>query len=120
MLDFEPKPVKLLFVIVDRGLNNKVTHLLNENEIEYHIAIPGKGTAPKTMQAYFGLGEKEKSIIIGVVEEERVAEILGKFKTELDFDQPNTGIAFTVRIGSLSSMLVLQYITGFLEQREDK
>lgn len=120
MSDFEVKPVKLIFVIVDRNMDKKVTKLFNDHNIEYHVAILGKGTAPTDLKTYFGLGEKEKSVIISIATEEEIANVFNLLNTELHFDQPNTGIAFTVKIGSLSSMLALQYLTGHWENKEDK
>ncbi|HKL74174.1 MAG TPA: hypothetical protein VJ903_04715 [Clostridia bacterium] len=119
MSEFEVKPVKLIIVIVDRNMDKKVTNLFNENNIEYHIALLGKGTAPTDIKTYFGLDEKEKSVIISIAEEQEVKNVFGLLKTELHFDEPNTGIAFTVKIGSLSSMMALQYLTGFLENKEE-
>ncbi len=120
MSEFEMKPVKLIIVIVDRNMDKKVTKLFNDKNIEYHIATPGKGTAPTDTQTYFGLGETEKSVIMSVAEEDEIKIIFELLNSELHFDQPNTGIAFTVRIGSLSSMLALQYLTGFLANKEEK
>jgi nitrogen regulatory protein PII len=119
MSEFQPKPVKMMCVIINRNLDKKVTQLLNENDIEYHLAIPGRGTASTDMQTYLGIGEAEKSVILVIVEEERVNEIFARFQSELNFSAPNTGIAFTIKISSLSNMLALQYITGFLENKEN-
>lgn len=120
MSDFEPKPVKMIIVIIDRNMDKKVTKLFNDNGIEYHIAMPGKGTAPTEMQSYFGLGETEKSVIMSIAKEEEVSNIINLLNTKLGFAEPNTGIAFTVKIGSLSSLLALQFLTGSLEKKEDK
>jgi hypothetical protein len=120
MSEFEIKPVKLIIVIVDRNIDKKVTKLFNDHNIEYHIVMPGKGTAPTDMQTYFGLGEKEKSVIMSIAEEDEIKNIFSLLKSELNFDDPNTGVAFQIKISSLSSMLALQYLTGFLDNREEK
>lgn len=115
----EPKPIKLVIVIINRNLDKKVTELLNDNGIKYHVAMPGKGTASTEIKSYFGLEEKEKTVILSVVEEDKVNGIFTKFKEDLNFGQPDAGIAFTIKISSLSNMLVLQYLTGMLENKED-
>jgi hypothetical protein len=120
MSEYEFKPVKLIFVIVDRNMDKKVTKLFNDHNIEYHIAVPGKGTAPSDMQTYFGLGEKDKSVIMSIAEEEEIKNVFSLLKSELNFDKPNTGVAFQIKISSLSSMLALQYLTGYLDNKEKK
>ena len=104
------KPIKLTIIITDRSRAKKVTKVLNSHGYDYQFATTAKGTAPSDIQAYFGLNEPEKSIVFCPINEDRVEELLDVLKKELHFDEPNTGIAFTIPIGSLSSINILKYL----------
>jgi nitrogen regulatory protein PII-like uncharacterized protein len=106
------KQVKLLITIIDRGKGKKVTSLLNEKDIKYHLIALGYGTAPTFIQEYFGFGETEKDVIMSVVSEEKIKDVLDYLKEQLNIDEPNAGIAFTIPISSLSSMSDLSYLLG--------
>ncbi|NLL56221.1 MAG: hypothetical protein GX242_03300 [Clostridiales bacterium] len=120
MSEFEIKPLKLIVVIVNRNKDKKVIKMFNDHGIDYHIAIPAKGTAPTEMLSYFGLGEKEKTVILSIAEQEKIKIIFKLLKEELDINNPDTGVAFQIRISNLSSMLALKYLTRSLDNKEEK
>lgn len=109
-MDTAIKPIKLTIIITDRSRSKKVTKTLNAHGYDYQFATTAKGTAPSDIQAYFCLNEPEKCIVFCPIAEDRVQELLEVIRNELHFDEPNTGIAFTVPIGSLSSINILKYL----------
>lgn len=116
---FEPKPVKMIVIITDRKNGKRLTKVLNENHIHYHLAAHGRGTAPTEMQAYFGFGEQEKAVVFCVTKEDRQEDVFRVLREEMGFDNPNTGIAFSVPISSVSGMVVLKYLSGMLNFSEE-
>lgn len=106
------KPVKLLIVIIDRRKGKKVTKLLSEKGVKYHLIALGYGTAPNEIQSFFGFGETEKDVIMSVVAEDIIKSTLSYLTEQLNFNEPNSGIAFTIPITSLASISDLSYFLG--------
>ena len=109
-MEINIKPIKLTIIITDRNRDKKVIKALNSHGYDYQFATTAKGTAPSDVQAYFGLNEPEKSIIFCPINEDHVQELMDVLVKELHFNEPNTGIAFTIPIGSLSSINILKYL----------
>lgn len=105
-----PRPVKMITVIVDRGKGKKVIKILNEYALGCQFATYGTGTASTDMQTYFGLEDSKRDIIFTVVPNEKTKEIMQNIKEKLQLHKPNTGIAFTIPLKCVSSMLALKYI----------
>lgn len=120
MTEIETSPVKALFVITERNVAPKVVEILNSNGIIFHAAAPGKGTAPSGIMSYLGLGERVKSIIMSLVNSEKAKIILNELKAKLNFEKPNTGVAFTINVGSLCSKFEAEYLTGIIDGKEEK
>lgn len=111
-----PKPVKLLAVIVDKGKGRKVIKVFNEIGAKFQIATIGHGTASKSLHDYFGLGEETKDILLSVIASDKVTDVMEKIDAEAHLNTPNSGIAFTVPIKCVASMLALDFITGGLKE----
>jgi len=103
------KRQKLAIIILERALAKKLTKTLNASGITYHAATSAMGTAPTDLQAYFGFGESEKSIVFCPLAEEKVQDLFTLLKDEFDLDEPNKGIAFTVPIVSMGTS-VLEFL----------
>lgn len=111
-----PKPSKLLTVIVDKGKGKKVIKVFNDTDINFQFATRGHGTVSKTMHDYFGLGESLKDILYAVVATDKVKEVMQIINNELHLEVPNSGIAFSIPIKCVASMLALNFITGQKEE----
>lgn len=112
----EPRPIKLLTVIVDKGKGKKVIKVFNDTDINFQFATMGHGTVSKSLHDYFGLGESLKDILFTAVPADSVKEIMDKLNIQLHLDTPNSGIAFTLPIKCVASMLALNFITGQKEE----
>ncbi|HHU43100.1 MAG: hypothetical protein QM214_06695 [Bacillota bacterium] len=106
----QPKPVKMLMVIVDRGKGKKIIKMLNDFGLGYTFAAYGTGTASTEIRTYFGLEESQRDIVFGIVPQEKSKDIMDLLNEKLKLRKPNTGIAFTIPIKCVSSMLALKYM----------
>lgn len=104
------EPQKLVFVIVGRACAKQVVKRLNRSGFTYHTALLGHGTAPSEMQTYFGLSEPEKTVLLCFTGESRTEELFSILNEEINFREPNTGIAFSVRVSCMAGMSVLSFI----------
>ncbi len=109
------KPIKLLVVIVDRGKGKNITKLLNSFDVVYNLIALGEGTAPTEFQSYFGFGEPEKDIIFACPSIENLSNVKTALQELISEDTPNSGLAFTIPITSVSGIKELKYILGKTE-----
>ncbi|MDD4316609.1 MAG: hypothetical protein PHC84_05575 [Clostridia bacterium] len=111
-METSPNPVKLLAVIVEKAKGKKVVKVLNDFGLNAQVATLGAGTATLSIQSLLGFCETCKSVMLAVIPAVKSAEIMQALNEELNFEKPETGIAFTIPIKSVSGMLTLQYMLG--------
>ncbi|HWQ79171.1 MAG TPA: hypothetical protein VN381_10165 [Anaerovoracaceae bacterium] len=109
------KRIKLLVVIVDRGLGEEVAEVLRENGVTFNLISPAYCAAGSQIMDYLGLTSLERDMILSVVSEHISHEVLNKILYKFDLDEPSKGIAFTVPISGVSGPLALRYMTGCQE-----
>ena len=103
--------IKLLFIIVDRKLTDKVLADLKENDAEFFQILYGKGTARSEILNLLGDNETERSIILCFVKEKHVSYVFDMLNTKYKFNKPGKGIAFTTSLKSISGPLALNIIS---------
>lgn len=103
--------LKMLFVIVDRKKGSKVTDLLDDKGLHFHMICLGRGTANSEMLEFLGLGETEKDVVISVMKEEYVEEIFFALRNDLKLETPAQGVAFTIPLNSIGGMNTLKQFT---------
>ncbi len=113
--------MKVLITIIDCGYEKQLTDMYLEQHIPFHLVTHGKGTASSEMLDYLGLGETRKNIIASIIAETQVESILRLLYDVLHFQQPGKGVAFTVPLSCMSSILAnldKNQIIGNLENKE--
>jgi hypothetical protein len=97
------KPLRLLFLITDPKLADKVSHLLKhiESPILYHMR--GQSLDSGDMMDLLGFGSITRIISIGLTTQAHADKILSKLEKKLRFGIYNDGIAFTTAISSVSA-----------------
>lgn len=108
----DPQPMRLIVAVVDRTKSKRLIRLLNRRKIRVQLAAPGVGTAPSELQSYLGFGETEKTVVLAFVAATEVPSLFDAFGTELDFDKPNTGVAFSLPVSTVSGLTALRYLLG--------
>lgn len=107
------RPMELVAIITSRSDGNKVIDTLNANNFLLHNATIGRGTAPDSLSACFGVGESEKAVIFVITSDEHVSPLLNILEAEIGIGRkPNKGIAFSVPINSVANLKVLKFIKG--------
>lgn len=100
--------MRMLVVICDRNLTNKIIKTLNKEEIKYHVSFYGRGTADQSILSYFGLEKVEKEVIISVVNKEKIKAIMERLKS-YEFIKNHGAVAFIVPLDSINKS-TLKYI----------
>lgn len=110
------KPIKLLITIVDRGKGEMVTALYKTMNVSYQLICLGEGTADSAIMDLLGFAETDKDVVLSVVEVELVSDIFNRLNTDLLFEKPGHGIAFTIPISSVGGPITLSILTGMFER----
>ena len=105
-------PLSIVGIVVDKGKGKKVVKLLNSQGYDYHFAMLGRGTAPTDIQAYLGLNEPDKALVVSVVRKENVGAVMALLKDDFGIERNNAGIAFAVSMQSICSKSVMEYLEG--------
>lgn len=100
--------MKMLVVICDRTLTNKIVKTLNQENVKYHISFYGRGTADQSILSYFGLEKTEKEVIMSIIDNQDINIILEKLSA-YEFIKHHGAVAFTVPLDGISQN-TLDYI----------
>ncbi len=100
-----PRRVELLVAILERDLETAYAAVCNDCAVGVHFSAPGYGTAPKEYRHFFGLDEIEKRVAFSLVPNTSVKQILSRLTSELKLYLPGRGLAFTVPLSGISSIV---------------
>ena len=93
--------MKLLITIIDRPQCQRVTKIYEQHGLTYQVEILGKGTANSELLDFLGLGETEKTLVLGFDLKNEVDKVLPDLRKHLEFDKKGAGVAFTIPITSI-------------------
>ena len=93
-----------MVLIAGRKLQDKLLSMVTENGGHVINVFYGKGSVKSGfLMEMFGLiDEKNKVVITCLVSDSEAATIFETLTADFSFDKPNTGIAYTIRVDSLS------------------
>ena len=101
----KPEQLSLIMSIVERGSGSKLVKLYSKEQIFTHIRFEGQGTATSEILDILGLGGSEKDILWSITTRPAALALLEKLDDELRSAVPGRGIAFTVPLSALSSLM---------------
>ena len=101
----KPEQMTLIMSIVERGSGSKLVKLYNKNQIFTHIRCEGQGTATSEILDILGLGGSEKDILLSITTRTAARVLLDKLDDELRGAAPGRGIAFTVPLTAVNSLI---------------
>ena len=100
-----PEQMSLIMSIVERGSGSKLAKLYHKNQVFTHIRCEGQGTATSEILDILGLGGSEKDILLSITTCTAARVLLDKLDDELRGAEPGRGIAFTLPLSAVSSLL---------------
>lgn len=102
--DFE-KRAKLLVCIVKKGDVMALTEACNEVAVSLHFSGIGYGTAKSNYMSYLGLDEIEKRVVYALIPNYCESRVLKAINRKLKLYLIGNGIAFTIPISGISSIV---------------
>lgn len=95
----------ILFSIVERDKGNKLIKELEGLNIKVNFQCVGLGTAPTEMLDIFGLGNKDKDIIISLGAEAAVRDLMSNFGTNFSSYSKYGGLMIVLKVSAASRIL---------------
>lgn len=101
----KPEQLVMIFTIIERGCGNKLTKLYTKNQVFTHMRCEGTGTATSEIMDILGLGSSEKDIIMSLAPMSAARALLDRLEDDLHSAAPGRGIAFTVPLAAVNSLV---------------
>ncbi len=108
----ENNKVKLLIAIINKEDETRLTDTINDCATAVHFSGVGHGTARNAYMNYFGLGEVEKRLTMSLIPAPAEHNILTAIGHELKLYLVGRGIAFTVPLSGISSIINGAILSG--------
>ena len=112
------KKLKLLFTVVDRNKMEFYLDVLSQFEVNFQMAVSGKGTAASDIVSMLGLNI-HKATILSVVREDKVDEIMKCLEEKFATIKNGKGIAFAVPLSSVIGVNMYQFLSNNKLKREE-
>lgn len=105
------KRLMTLLSIVERDKGNKLIKILDDIGIRLNVQCVGFGTAPTEMMDIFGLGTKDKDIVISLANEDAVKDMMADFGESFESHTKYGGLMIIMQTSAASRVLteVLSY-----------
>lgn len=105
-------PLKLLVTVINRNKTEFYADLIQSFDVNLQAIVLAEGTADANMLRYLGLTDTSKSVILSVIQQNRLPDALDmldrKFKTVRD----GKGIAFTIPLTSVIGTLLFGFLSN--------
>lgn len=112
------KKLKLVITVVDRPKAEFYLDVLSQFEVNFQMAVPGKGTAQSELIDMLGLNI-HKAVLMSVVREDMVEPIMKCLEDKFATIKNGKGIAFAVPLSSVIGVNMYQFLSNNKQGRED-
>lgn len=112
------KKLKLVITVVDRPKAEFYLDVLSQFEVNFQMAVPGKGTAQSELIDMLGLNI-HKAVLMSVVREDMVEPIMKCLEDKFTTIKNGKGIAFAVPLSSVIGVNMYQFLSNNKQGRED-
>lgn len=103
---------ELLFLIVNRSKTEYYVDLMNSFDVNMQLIVPAHGTADAGMLAVLGLTDTDKTLLIGVIRSDRIAEAFSTLDDKFKTIKNGKGIAYTVPMTSVIGTLIYGFLSN--------
>ena len=109
--------LKMVVIIVNRNDAKKTTDFLTEKHFHFQFTFLAEGTSGSEILDLFGLGSTDKTVVLSVAPDFRIAAILSELSNALKLHKPGKGIAFTI---PLSGIGLHGLLNPWIDQMDEK
>ena len=105
------KKLKLLFTVVDKEKAEFYLDVLSQFEVNFQMAVPGKGTANSELVNLLGLNI-HKAVLFSVVREDQVDSVMNCLEDRFQTIKNGQGISFAVPLASVIGVNMYRFMSN--------
>ena len=105
-------PLKLLVTVINRSKTEFYADLIQSFDVNLQAIVLAEGTADANMLRYLGLTDTSKSVILSVVQQNRLPEALDMLDRKFRTVRDGKGIAFTIPLTSVIGTLLFGFLSN--------
>ena len=105
------KKLKLLVTVVDRNKAEFYLDVLSQYDVNFQMAVPGKGTATSELVSLLGLNI-HKAVLFSVVREDQVDGVTNCLDEKFETIKNGQGIAFAVPLSSVIGVNLYRFLSN--------
>lgn len=105
------KKLKLLFTVVDREKAEFYLDVLSQFEVNFQMAVQGKGTADSEVLSLLGLNN-HKAVLFSVVREDQVDAVMNCLEDKFETIKNGQGISFAVPLSSVIGVNLYRFMSN--------
>lgn len=103
--------LKLLFTVVEKEKAEFYLDVLSQFDINFQMAVPGKGTANSEIVSLLGLN-LHKAVIFSVVREDQVEAVMNCLEDKFETIKNGRGISFAVPLSSVIGVNLYRFLSN--------
>ena len=100
-------PMQLLVSIVERGKGMEVSKIYKTFHVTQHLQSAGRGTAASHLLDTLGFGTAERDIVLSIAPKDTIRQLMYYLKNEDRSELEAKGIAFTMDVSGLGTILAV-------------
>lgn len=104
--------LKLMVTVVNRNKTEYYADIIQSFDVNMQAIALANGTADAKTLRYLGLTDTEKSVILSVVQENKLPDALHTLEEKFSSVKGGKGIAFTVPITSVIGALIFGFLSN--------
>lgn len=104
--------LKLLVTVVSRNKTEYYTDLIQSFEVNLQTVLLAKGTANAKMLDLLGLTDSDKTVILSVIQENKVEEALHVIEKKFNTIRDGKGVACTLPLTSVIGTLIYGFLSN--------
>ena len=104
--------LELLVTVVGRNKAEYYEDLIQSFDVNMQITAHATGTADKNMLSLLGLSDSEKSVIFGVIQQNKIAQATQELEEKFKTIKGGNGIAFTIPLTSVIGKLIFGFLSN--------
>ena len=104
--------LEMLVTIVNRSKGEYYIDLLQSFEINMQFVTLGRGTADADMLSRLGFDDSDKTVIFGVIQENKIKDALETLEQKFRTIKNGKGIAYTIPLSSMIGTLLFGFLSN--------
>ncbi len=105
------KKLKLLVTVVDKEKAEFYLDVLSQFEVNFQMAVPGKGTATSEFVDLLGLNI-HKAVLFSIVREDLVDSVMNCLDEKFETIKKGQGISFAVPLSSVIGVNLYRFLSN--------